>query len=903
MARRSWRVALRMAHRTARRSIGRTVLVAALIGLPVLAASWIVILTSSTNPSGAPLARQKLGTADATITVTKTPRITVQPAMADPTNVSYRSDPEQDGSRDPARVNIAALLPSGSKVVAAPYEWTSAVTLKVRDTTGNYPIVGLDGRSRLTAGMYRLDAGRLPTGPGEVALSPSLADHLGLREGRSLIDGAAVQTADGHSYPVVGLARRPDRPNERYLWGLPRSPLVPVSPDADLTYLVGLPRTSDPLALQQRLAAQGIALTPRSWVIDPPGGPQSPGDSDARAIAATALVIGFGVVEIVLLAGTAFAVSARRQTREYGLVLAAGGNPQDIRRIVLAQGLALGLIGTAAGATLAIVAAVLGRPGWERTFNHLIDDWIIPVVPLVVMGLLALLAAMAAAVVPAITAGRQQPMAALTGRFSVRAGNRRYRSALVLLLAGITSVLIGDSMLGSEFEKARQALQEDPNLTTRGIAPPAPLALVLIGISTVIAAMVWLLPTLMARVAMVGRRLPVSGRLALRDAARHRHRTGPAAAAIMISVGGTVAMAFAVANASAAEAERYVPSTRDGNAVVRFSDSEHEEGPRLPTYSLNLIRRLEQRLPARGHVDLALVEAQRRSEPPYRSVLGVTEPIGAGCGTEGATCGSLFLRLIAVDPEYVEQLGSNGPEVAAVLRSGQVAVSDAASKVPGSPPLVRDGKITVKGHDDVASTGVTLPASLVAGLPRLKGFQSAVLISPETARKLGSLKVIETHFDLTRSLTGEEQLAAAAELGAEGLLTVEDGYTSRAGTASIALVSAATAVTLLGVAISVALSSAEGRADFATLAAVGAQPRQRRKLAAAQAWLLAQLGCVLGVLIGGLYGYTAHVVFASPHFAIPWRDLGGILIAVPLFAGALAWLATRSHLPTLRRLE
>lgn len=54
--------------------------------------------------------------------------------------------------------------------------------------------------------------------------------------------------------------------------------------------------------------------------------------------AAMALVIGFGILEIVLLAGTAFAVGARRQTRELGLVMAAGGTPRDVRRIVLMQG-------------------------------------------------------------------------------------------------------------------------------------------------------------------------------------------------------------------------------------------------------------------------------------------------------------------------------------------------------------------------------------------------------------------------------------------------------------------------------------------------------------------------------------------------------------------------------------
>jgi putative ABC transport system permease protein len=105
------------------------------------------------------------------------------------------------------------------------------------------------------------------------------------------------------------------------------------------------------------------------------------------------------------------------------------------------------------------------------------------------------------------------------------------------------------------------------------------------------------------------------------------------------------------------------------------------------------------------------------------------------------------------------------------------------------------------------------------------------------------------------------------------------------------------------VAISVSLSAAEGRADLATLAAVGARPRQRRGLAGAQAWLLGQVGCLLGVLVGALYGYTGHVAFGSPYFAVPWREIGGIVVIVPVSAGLLAWLITPSRLPMVRRAD
>ena len=108
-------------------------------------------------------------------------------------------------------------------------------------------------------------------------------------------------------------------------------------------------------------------------------------------------------------------------------------------------------------------------------------------------------------------------------------------------------------------------------------------------------------------------------------------------------------------------------------------------------------------------------------------------------------------------------------------------------------------------------------------------------------------------------------------------------------------------VTLVGVAISVALSAAEGRADLATLAAVGAPPRRRRALAAAQALLVAGLGCALGVAFGTFVAYAARTTTGSPDFVIPWTNLAITAIAVPLLAVLVAALFTPSRLPLVRR--
>jgi len=117
------------------------------------------------------------------------------------------------------------------------------------------------------------------------------------------------------------------------------------------------------------------------------------------------------------------------------------------------------------------------------------------------------------------------------------------------------------------------------------------------------------------------------------------------------------------------------------------------------------------------------------------------------------------------------------------------------------------------------------------------------------------------------------------------------------------IVAAAAFVTLVGVAISVALSAAEGRADLATLAAVGAPPRRRRALMASQALLVGGLGCLLGVGLGTFIAFTARSATGSPNFVVPWTNLAATAIGVPLLAALVAALCTRSRLPMVRRAE
>jgi putative ABC transport system permease protein len=876
-----WRPPLRIARRTTRKSLGRTFLVAALIGLPVLAATWMGVIFKTSSPEGETLANITLGQADAQLTVTQYAKLTKLPG--EPLLEMGEAPPAagaEEPVRTPGKFDPLPLLPPGT-TLARQFTDSGTAEIRGRDAKTSVSVVTGDGKSPLTQGTVKVDHGRLPATRNEVAISPALADRLGITG-----PNGAVVSASGQSYTVVGIARRMSLQGAETIFATPDTSLTRPDPTISVNYLVKLPAGADPDALVPQLIDRGLQLLPRANIVDPPPSPYGTASTDIGPYAAMALIIGFGVLEIVLLAGTAFAVGARRQTRELGLVMATGGTPRDVRRIVLMQGLFAGLVGVVGGLVTAAVLIVAGKPLWEKLTGAVFTAWQVPWLNVALIALLGLVAGLAAAVVPARSASRQSPVSALAGRFAVSAKQARIRKpAVVLLVAGVACVFIGSALIAAALQEAQRAVtEEDPYRAT--VTPTGPIALVLLGITATIAALVWMLPSLVGKFSRLARVLPLSARLAVRDAARHRHRTGPATAAIMMAVAGTAAVAFAGSNAIAVEAKTYTADAHYGDASIRFDTG----GTDSVRYSSSTVERVGALLPVRHQYELGTVSLPGAKANEY----GYIPQLFAASGqTEGSTS----YGLLAVDPAYVARFGEYGAKAAAELRAGKV-ILPLATLGPGQKT-----EVSAEGDSGEERIVGTLVAAHAGNPPRVSYLQQSALISQDAARKLGKISVYQVHYELTREPTKEELAAVARFLGSDELLQVERGYQSPARLFLLGVLGAATVVTLLGVAISVSLSAAEGRADLATLAAIGAQPRRRRNLAAAQAWVLGQLGCVLGVGVGALYGYTAHAAFGSPHFMVPWAELGGIVIVVPLFAGLLAWLMTRSRLPMVSRID
>jgi putative ABC transport system permease protein len=922
-----WRPALRIAWREARRHRGRTVLIAALVALPVLVGAFIDVAMRTGDLPAAESVRRYMGsTADAYVQID---------ACVPISGVGYQDHrPFANSSCDQERtdkVDLATLLPQGST-------W---IETNLGDDFGRVShgerslrtlLQQLDTSSPLANGLLRLRDGRFPRALGEVALTTEAASALRVAPGEMVTSRQTGQVT------VVGIIVEPSCLGCESAWGLPgwfRSPTA-ASPDAEGgagpvvdrgkpqqygsygSFLVDLPDSVDPFRLQHDLLAWGVALAPRAEALDPPPPPVDDGTAvDPMGFAIAALVVGFGLIEVCLLAGTAFAVGARRQVRDLGLVAAAGGEPRHVRRIVLAQGVVTGLVGSLVALPLVIVVVFLSRPWLERVSGALmgpLDVRPLELLPLVGLGVLA---GLAAAMVPAFTAGRLPVLDALNRRFKATSLAARWpRIGLILFVAGSGLAGLGSwlwlraeqdyqrTVDGLSVQVTDQTVQVG-NGPTGGPSTTPYVALLLTAFALAALGLALLAPTLVATVARAARRLPLSARMGLRDAGRHRHRTGPAVAAIMGAVAGSVALAFWAVADHDYQDRTYSWSLPEGWVQVGVQASTENSAPAALGDISGLAREL---LPVRDvvRVSSAAVHPPGGSagnEPNYSPAWA--QPVTGGCppprsGSNGmvGVADAASLRLV---------FGTVPAALERALAEGKAVATDCALIGHGRIAFIHEGML----QDVVSKTDVPDPITVPAVLaerPRYFGIPS-ILLPPASLDRLGLTAVPgQPIIATTRTPTKAEERAFADVLAdrypeAEVWVRVERGYQSDNALVLAVLTGACAFVTLVGTAIAVALSAAEARSDHATLLAVGADPRRRRALAMAQAATVSLLGVGLGVVLGGIVGSAMLGADIKRPMVVPWVTLSQIVIGIPLLGTLIAGVFTRSRLPMVRRME
>jgi putative ABC transport system permease protein len=908
-----WRAALRVARREARRARGRSALVISMIALPVAAMVFASVTYDTFTLRPDEEADRLMGAGQAAM---RWPQ--EDPLYQDPAELSYSSAPRtapagpaapEEPEAVPTLPRLLALLPPGSRAIS---DHTGRLTVHTATGIGVVATRTLDYTDPLARGVLRPVAGRAPAAADEVALTPAATARLGTRP------GGTVRLADGtRTLRVVGLVEDPTdlrataivvRPG-----GLPQEMLA-VDPRA-VTWLVATP---GPLTWNQvtRLNAHGVVAVSRHVLAHPPSAaeryPEFRPEQGVSEAGLLLLIAGLATLEIALLAGPAFAVSARRRRRDLALVAAAGGTPAQVRLIVLADGVVLGAVAAGAGVLLGVATAAGGRLWLEEHLTH-VRSGELRVFPLALAALagLAVVTGVLAALVPAWISSRQDVVAALAGRRGITRSRRRWVGlGGALGAAGAATAAVG---------------------AWRVNAP-----LVLAGLVAAELGLVLGTPAIVGLVTRFGRFLPLAPRIALRDTSRNRTAAAPAISAVMAAVIPSLAVGMVLTAIDARAQADYRPLGRAGDVFVYVPDPGQKTRPSgsfavppevsaalrstLPVAQIHQIG--ETTCATQACSVFARTPPERRC--PYVNLDRGRDPTAAEqrAARRDARCDGVDLQhdyfggafsshvgmTLVIDPEAVGALvdvpAEEAAQVAAAMRAGAVVVDDARK--------LDDGRVTLEvqtGPSRGEIRTITAPGFAFAHPPPAP----LALLSPDTARSLGlSGTTLVTLATTSRVPTVAEQDRLRAALGNEYDVVVE--RRPRSNRASLLVLAVLAGVITLGAAaIATGLAAADGRADLATLAAVGASPRVRRALSLSQAGVIAGLGSVLGG-IAGLGAATAVLAadnwgddnvwpVPTPYpIAVPWLNVAIALLVVPVVAMLGAGLLTRSRLPIERRL-
>lgn len=855
-----WRLALRLAARDALRHRARSLLVLVMIALPVAAVAVADTVYGTAETSGTEALERRIGTADALVEL-----------GAGANRVFQRADPEDGLSYEGGGARTTgADVDDVREVLGAERPVTELQQGTIRFETeagiGDAEVLELDVDDPLVAGLVELTGGRWPTSADEVLVSDDLRDRG---------PGDELSLADGSTLEVVGTAE-----STRYT-GYPRAFGLPGTFDlgrrAQTSVLVG----GGPVTWEQVRALNelGAPVTSRAVLADPPPADQLPMEVqwgteglDSATIAVLVLVVVMVLLEVVLLAGPAFAVGARRQARTLALVAAAGGTPAQARRVVLASGLVLGVGAAALGIGLGIPAAAALMPLFQLASDTRFGPFDLAPLHLLAVAGFGVLSALLAAGVPAWLASRQDVVAVLGGRRGdARPSRRSPLLGLALLGAGVAAAWLGASR------------------TTGGeVAIAVSAVLCVLG-------MILLVPVVVVAVARLARRLPLPLRFAARDAARHRTRTVPAVAAVAATVAGVVALGIALTSDEAQNRETYRASLPMGAATV----TDYRTDADLDTYAAAVrdvapdleVERLRGVLEPRAEVRLGSADGGRLLSSyggPFAATVLVADRVPA------AVLGLDAAQRAAAD----EVLAEGG-----VLAFTEATVDDTTSRV-----------VLAGFGEDATRARVTAPAVFVP----VDGDYATVqgVVSPGIAEELGARVG-----DAGLYLPGPVPAATAADLaeavGAvrqSGSFYVERGYEAPDETVVVQLVLGALGAVLMlgGTLTATFLALSDARPDLATLSAVGAAPRTRRGVAASYALVVGLVGSVLGALVGAVPGVAITYPLTqgygdleqSQHFLdVPWLLVLGVVVGLPLLTAALVGLTARSRLPLAARLE
>ncbi|HYB87765.1 MAG TPA: FtsX-like permease family protein [Streptosporangiaceae bacterium] len=698
--------------------------------------------------------------------------------------------------------------------------------------------------------LLSLVSGHYPAGPGQVAVTSGVASALHLTIGSSLRSGS-------QSRRVVGIVQNPQSLLDEFALVVPGQ----VSAPTQVTVLFDAPgvRAS---SIGPNVQTPGSALAASSNPLNP-----------TTIMLALATV---GMLLIALVGVGGFTVLAQRRLRSLGMLGALGATDRNVRLVVRANGVLVGVSGALAGLVLGLAAWLAYRPVVESDAHHLIGTFQLPWIVIGSAMALAVLASYFAASRPARSITRIPIVTALSGR---PAPPRQVRRSAVpgLVLLGTAVVLF--VYTGKSNGNGGGMLE------------------LVAGFVVLIAAVILLAPFCLTVLARLGRRAPIAPRLALRDLARYRARSGSALAAI--SLGMLIAVLICVLSAQRfGNVLDYAGPNLASNQIIVYTPN----GPGGAGI-----------VPGGGSGQQAVKGTLRSWD---RSARGIAAALGShdvvqleqsSGSLQHATPGRQWSGPVFVaTPQLLRAFGIKASQVSPdsdilTMRPGLSGLSDmqlvygnyftSGVARPGGGPQGQP-YFPCPASDCLASPVIQEVSTLPSGTSAPN-----TVITEHAIRALGLQRsvsttgwLIQTPNPPTAGQVSNARLAASA-----AGMTIE---TRNSIPTSADIINWATVfgiVLALGIlAMTVGLIRSETASDLRTLAATGASSWTRRNITAATAGALALAGAVLGTVAAyaAAIGYSADNSLdgLSELSSVPTTNLLLILVGMPLAAAAGGWL-------------
>jgi putative ABC transport system permease protein len=699
--------------------------------------------------------------------------------------------------------------------------------------------------------------GRAPRTADEVTLDKLTADRKGFRlgdrieiqgrapkKGYTIVGLTAVAGVDSFGGATVAALTLPEAQRVTGKRGRFDRIVVAGAPDVTPARLKASLRAALPRTVDVRTGTEQAAKESRD-IREELGFLQTA----LLAFAGVALFVGAFIIF------NTFSITVAQRMREFALLRTLGATRAQVLRAVLAEGLVLGVLGSAAGLGLGVVIASGLREMFEALGVDLPSSGTVILARTVIVSLLVgTLVTALSTLAPALRVTQVAPVAALReGAVLPRSRGHRFIAPLAALLGAGGLALLAIGLLAS-------------------LSSSTALTLVGIGAATLFIGVALLSPRLVRPLASaVGRPLErafgIMGRLARENTVRLPGRTAATAAALMI---GVALVSFA--SIFAAGARETIRGAVDrgfrGEAVLQntdgFSPISAEIAPAVA------------RLPG--------VERVAAVRFANGEVAGDSEGV---TGVDPATFTSLYHadwqrgdnrvirrlrpRQVVVSKDYAEKHGTEVGEVVRVVTPAQRTV---ALRVTG---IVDD-----RGHLLSSLTVVNASVRRDFGLDQhgivLVGFArsaSAVAVKARVDREL------ERRFPQAEALTAAEfkdkQVGDVNQL--LGLI--------------YALLSLSIIAALFGVVNTLVLSITERTRELGMLRAVGTSRRQVRRMIRYESVITTMIGGLLGLPLGIVLAVLVSQPLDDFVLAIPVANLALLMVLAGIAGVAAAVLPAR----------